>query len=80
VCQQNLVVEALVYEVTFFIKSSDHPVRSLFDFMKLCAIWPGQYDCVHGKVDSADKLYRLEWFAATFCQVSAGNDVVPADP
>lgn len=33
--------------------------RKAVDFTKTLRIWPGQYYCVHGKVNSADKLYLV---------------------
>ena len=38
---------------------STHRVYRLYDFNKSQQITPGQYHCVSGKVNSADKLYLV---------------------
>ena len=38
---------------------STHRVYRLYDFNKSQQITPGQYYCVSGKVNSADKLYLV---------------------
>ena len=46
--------------VVFLMKDdSTHRVYRLYDFTKRLVITPGQYHCVSGKVNSADKLYLV---------------------
>ena len=45
--------------VFVMIDDSTRRCYRLYDFTKTLRIWPGQYYCVHGKVNSADKLYLV---------------------
>ena len=46
--------------VVFVMKDdSTRRVYRLYDFTKSLRIWPRQYYCVSGKVNSADKLYLV---------------------
>src|SRR5438309_47468 len=55
--------------VVFVMKDdSTRRVYRLYDFTKSRIIMPGQYYCVSGKVNSADKLYLVIHLAITLCR------------
>ena len=59
---------------------STHRVYRLHDFSKSLLITPGQYYCVSGKVNSADKLYLVvESVKPDAKHVSVSTTPVPAD-
>jgi hypothetical protein len=45
--------------VFLMLDHSTHRVYRLYDFTRSLVIAPGQYYCVFGKVNSADKLYLV---------------------
>ena len=65
---------------------STHRVYRLHDFTKSHAPTPGQYYCVSGKVNSADKLYlviesvRLDTKHSRYCNVHAPVDGAGGSP
>lgn len=59
---------------------STRRVYRLYDFSKAQTITPGQYYCVSGKVNSADKLYLvIESVKPDHKHVSPSTAHVPAD-
>ena len=66
--------------VFVMIDDSTRRCYRLYDFTKTLRIWPGQYYCVHGKVNSADKLYLvLESVRLDTKHSLVSNATVPAD-
>ena len=54
-----LRMEYCTCSVLLMRDDSTHPVHRLHDFAKSQTLAPGQYYCVSGKVNSADKLYLV---------------------
>jgi len=66
--------------VFLMVDDSTRRVYRLYDFTKSQLLTPGQYYCVFGKVNSADKLYLvIESVKPDHRHTFASTDPVPAD-
>jgi len=67
--------------VVFLMRDdSTRRVYRLYDFTKSHILTPGQYYCVYGKVNSADKLYLvIESIKTDHKHSRSSNATVPAD-